>query len=58
MDEEHVQAWQKIKKHLAEHQLQLGKGFTLDDEHNEQLELLIEDIDEDINKVEQLFMSC
>lgn len=50
VDDEHVQAWTRLKKALGEHELLL-----LDEA--EQNETVLKNLEADINKVEELFLT-
>jgi hypothetical protein len=64
MDDEHMEAWQKLKKHLMEHQknLLLDQELILETkmeagrEDYDNIGLIIKDIDDSIDKVEELFI--
>lgn len=59
MDSEHMEAWLKLKKHLAEHERNLLKQQDMLVEagpESDAIDVVIEDIDDSINKVEELFI--
>lgn len=57
MDQEHLEAWTKIKKHLEEHQRNLlgFQGFRQQADADA-VDDVVDDIDECIQKVEEIFI--
>ena len=56
MEQEHLEAWTKIKRHLTQHQENLMKSKGLSEASDSLIDDLIEDIDYDVQKIEEVFI--